>query len=301
MAERILGGGLEFGIVVGRREDQERLEKEFFSRWYTPVKVCSREERQIVDGVQNRYGGGRLAYLALDKVVPQASETETLVQIDRAGAAGDSLLTWGNVFAISYRVLTGVSDPALIEAEYFRTCFGDAWSEVRKAFALSRLAIEKSFLVFGTVALMDNGTFPESTEWLDRQVDGHAELSAPTRKTLSQIDLEKIDALEAAYDAWKALEGVRESMDPGVYVWIEPHFQELKTVCLVLRLLADVYFSDRAYKRGSLKVGEHVMRSKTRDFYATVREHRALLTAFDRRSMSAGADPLGNILSHITY
>ncbi len=322
-AEQVAERELKLGVLAAGRDEKEKLEKDFFSRWRVPVCVFSKEENPILDGIANRFGGGRLPYLAMDTLCgkfsgggmgnsycPCEEDTATegrtrairiahatqpiLVQVDRPGVYGESLASWGNVFGISYHLMTGISEPEKIEEEYLKTCFGPIGSELHKVFSFARLAIEKSFRVLGEMDLMENGCWPESLEWLDRQLNFNI-----TRDILSRIDLEKIEALEAAHDAWKLLDTLRPQIEPKAFLWLEHFFLQLKTVCQILRLLAETYFAHRGLVRGTANLPSHVMWSKFKDFAAAVREHQALLTAFSPQTPAAGADPLRTILNEL--
>jgi len=298
---QILDSGLTFGILVETHEDRERLEKDFFSRWHLPVKVFSRSEHSIIDGIQNQYGGGRLAVMNVNQWIDSLKNEEIFARIDRPGAPGESLVSWANVFGISFAKITGQTDPKQIEDVYFHTCFPEAEQEVQHAFELSRQAIEKGFFVLGKINLMDNGCWPDSLEWIDRQLLSYPELSAPSANIMSKIDLEKIDALEAAHDAWKLFDSLGSKLPADTFVRLEHFFQQLKIVCLILRLFADTYFSYRGYQQASLKIQDYVMKSKMKEFYQMVREYRSLLSAFDRQNLSVGSDPLRNVLISLKW
>jgi hypothetical protein len=326
MAEWINNRGIKLGVLVSGPEEKKKLEKEIISRRQVPVEVYAQEGSFLLDGIATRFGGGRLPYLFINTLLEilnghgmgksscpgeegtasgaptedkfrAISKQPILVRVDRPGAAGEDLGSWGNVFGISYSLPTGISDPKIIEEEYLKICFGSGWGEVKKAFDFARQAIEKSFLTLGSIDLMENGCWPRNLDWLDRQL-GMKSFNI-TREVLSQIDLEKIEGMEAAHDAWKTLESVRPQIEPKAFLWLEHFFQQLKTVCQILRLLAETYFAHRGLARATLKIPGHVLWSKYKDFAAAVREHQALLQDFDSKTPAAGAQPLENILMAI--
>jgi len=178
---------------------------------------------------------------------------------------------------VELAVLSGERESGEAEREYFQTCFGEVLPVVRETFGFARTAVAKSFYVGGKLAMLENGFWPAGLEWYDGQLDFEV-----TRKRLDEIDLEKIDALEAAHDAWKALEGIRLKLAPAVYLWLEDYFQRLKILPLVLRSVADVYFSFRGRERGGLKLADHVYWSKYKELCGLVREHYLVLAVFDR-------------------
>ncbi|MFA5865243.1 MAG: hypothetical protein WC975_11220 [Phycisphaerae bacterium] len=266
--------------------------------WLAPVAVFTRKENVILDGITTTAGRGQLPYLAIDTMIGQI-EKKLLIRIDQPGSCGPSLPFWANIFGISFRLFTGISDPVAIENEYAQICFGNVGPEIREAYHFARLAIQKSFWVFDAISMMDNGRWPENLQWFDNQIGAHPSLSNPTQKILDKIDLEKIEALEFAHDAWRVLTKIRPQVQPEKFLWLEHYFLHLKIIALVLRTLADTYFSLRGLTRGSLKIPTHAMRSKFKVLTSLVREYPIVLSEFDARTLQAGAGPLATLLAQM--
>ena len=166
---------------------------------------------------------------------------------------------------------------------------------VNEIFVLLRKAVEKCFFVFGTLSLMEDGCWPEGTKWIDDQIAADTPLDKPSQKILDRIDYEKIDGLEAVYDSYKILEGIRERLEPKVFLRLEHYVLEIKMVCLALRGVADVYFSLRGLRQKSLDIPMHVMELKYKVLYKIVREYPCVLMDFEKKS----GKPLGKLLSEM--
>jgi len=80
---------------------------------------------------------------------------------------------------------------------------------------------------------------------------------------------------------------------------LEHYFQHLKIVCLVLRSVADVYFSRRAAVGGSAKIAAHILTSKLKELVNHIEAYTPALMAFDPRTVAAGARPLSGLVTQL--
>jgi hypothetical protein len=245
------------------------------------LKTKARED--LIDAVGQFFGRGGLPYLAMDRMI--AGQQEYLL-IDDVGKEGETLGTWGNVYAVSYSRLTGERKPETVLADYCRCCFGDAAEPMARLFSLARKAIKKSFYVFGCVPIMDESRWPCDLEFLNRMVEKYAPAGHPLRepgaKTIGEVDFEKIEALEAAHDAWTILEEVAERIDVKGYLWLEHYLHHLKVVCQAIRVMTVGYFKWRANAMGTMKIPDHVFRAIGKDLFEVVCDHKAILAEFEK-------------------
>jgi hypothetical protein len=266
---------------------------------YGVKEIISTDEIPLkkIDALFSNFGKGRLPYLAFDKIL---SAGDVPILIDDAGSDGRTLGTWGNVFALSFSKLTGEKEPEKILIEYCRSCFGEPALELAKIFTLARRAIEKCFFVLDAVPMMDRSCWPENIDWLDAAVENSTPedhpLRKPNSKTISEVDFEKIEALEAAHDAWRTFISIAPSIKVNGFLWLEHYLLHLKTICQALRLLAVGYFKLRANRTGSDKIPNHIFRAIRKDLFDVVCDHRAILSQFEKNSLNH-AFPLADILS----
>jgi len=266
---------------------------------YGVKEIISADEMPLknIDAVFSNFGNGRLPYLAFDKIL---SAGDGPILIDDAQVDGLTLGTWGNVFALSFTKLTGEKNPEKILAEYCRACFGEPADELAKIFTQARRAIEKSFFVLGSIPIMDRSYWPQNIDWLDAAVENSTPedhpLRKPNSKMISEVDFEKIEALEAAHDAWRTFESIAPSINVNGFLWLEHYLLHLKTICQALRLLAVGYFKLRAHRTGSAKIPNHIFRAIRKDLFDVVCDHRAILTQFEKNPLNQDF-PLADILS----
>jgi hypothetical protein len=252
---------------------------------------------QKIDAVFGNFGCGGLPYLAFDKII---TADDGPIFIDTVDMNGESLGTWGNVFALSYSRLTGEKNTGKILAEYIRCCFGGPADEISKIFTLARTAIEKSFYVLVCVPMMDKSHWPVDIAWLDEAVEKWTPvdhpLRRPTLKTISDVDFEKIEALESVHEAWRIFESISKGMDVNSFLWLEHYLLHLKTVCQALRILAVGYFRFRANQLGTVKIPGHIFRAMRKDLFDVICDHRAVISQFERDADLEGI-PLAGILT----
>jgi hypothetical protein len=271
-------------------------------------EVLAREESaaSVPDATAEDFGGGGLPYLMFDRLLQSCkalteADQPIRVRIDQPGRGGETLATWGNVYAVSYHLLTGEDDSETILTDYAKRCFGSPADDLVRMFALARKAVEKSFFVFDRLPLMNGSRWPESLGWFDRQVERCVEpdhpLYHPSARTIADVDFEKIEALEAAHDAWAILEEISPRLEVNGFLWLEHYFLHLKVICTALRLLGTGYFKLRARNVGTMKIPDHIIRAIYKDLYNEVYDHRAVLTEFDAHAEAEGIDPLSGILA----
>jgi hypothetical protein len=282
IAEKIRSAGLRFGICTWTTKQGT------FESFPSSADIDIYDETSpILDAVGLSVGAGKLPYLFIDQLIRRVDENladhqPVLLRIDRPNSPGESLATWGNVFGVSFHLLAGQSDPADVESIYQETCFGPG-DAGKRIFDLSKVAVDKSFRTLKCFEMMDRSCWPMDLAWYDRQLDqaGDAHpLYAPRPAQISEIDFEKIEALEAAHDAWQLLEKTGDQLSPRGFLWLEHHLLHLKTVCMVLRMLARGYFKLRGRQTGKMTLGSHVVRSIHKELYETMCNRRAILGEF---------------------
>jgi hypothetical protein len=287
IARKIQSSGLRFGICVSSADREFLKSSECLSTFdASTVELYSETGHTILDGVGRSIGAGKLLYLYGDHLIQHSislcsEKKPILVRIDRSGLPGETLAGWGNIFALSYHLLTGTDSAKSIE-QYIEICFGQA-EPVKRIFNLSRLAIDKSFRTLNSFSMMDRSCWPMDLAWYDKQLDLAGEnhiLFAPSAARVSEIDYEKIEALEAAHDAWKVLEQTGRAVGLKGFLWLEHYLLHLKTVCMVLRMLSRGYFKLRGHQTGKMIVADHVFRSVHKELYETICNKRAILGEF---------------------
>lgn len=300
IALKVQGAGLRFGICVSPA-DRDLLEhSEGLGAFDTSrVEIYTPGESCVLDGVGRATGAGKLLYLQADGLiresfVQRAAGEAIWVRIDRPGLPGETLAGWGNVFALSYHLLTGAEGADAME-RYMESCFGGA-EQVGRIFNLAGVAIEKSFRTLNCFSMMDQSCWPADLTWYDKQLDSAGEghvLFAPNAARVSEIDYEKIEALEAAHEAWKLLEQGGKTIGLKGFLWLEHYLLHLKTVCMVLRMVSRGYFKLRGHQTGQMTVADHVFRSVHKELYETVYNKRAILGEFS----NIEAKPMAGILA----
>lgn len=300
IAEKIHAAGLRFGLWVSPQDHEILKCSQYLDTDQIPnVELYSETSNQVLDALGQSVGRGKLPYLQLDRLIhaceKQKNRQTILIKIDDPETPGETLAGWANVFGLSFHLLTGQNDSATVEQAYLQTCFGENES-VKQIFKLTRSAVDKSFRVLNCFEMMDRSRWPNSLNEYDRQLEiagPNHPLYTPDAQTISKIDDEKIQALEDAHDACRLLEQTNRELNPRDWLWLEHHLLHLKTLCLVLRMIARGYFKLRGRQTGKISVADHVFRSVHKQLYETIGNKQAILGEFATQKNA----PLAEILN----
>ena len=290
------------------RELGERVERQI-----GPIRLVARETITVLDAACEHTGWCALPHVDTEAVARSiaalraANASEVLVAIDHSGRPCLQTPSWINVFGVTFLAFRPDASAKQAMRAATDAVFGDTADPMRTALVKAGEAVNRLFTVMGTMRVTDRSAWPREMAFFDRQLEAdappdgidetlwrehRASLSHPTAQTILQVDLEKIEGLERAYEAMDLLEAAKDWLGTEKFLWMEHYFQRLKAVGLVLRRLSAAAMSLRGAAVGSCGMGIGTLRAKLRELEEAAASQQAIVGEMPTPNRRANSDRL---------
>ncbi len=138
---------------------------------------------------------------------------------------------------------------------------------------LVKAAVEKSTTILGEDSLFENGRLKSFDEF--RGVAGR--FSHPDKNLIMKVDLEKIEAMEFAFEAMDILEKTRYEYSSVDFLFLEHHLQRLKILTGIIRQMLSVYLIALGIENKSADIPLHTLNAKRKDLDRDIRRNRIVI------------------------